>query len=317
VLRRGIPTNPATEVPTRSYEGEVVFKRPLPWLDRTRAKAKVAVGCVVAYLVLVAVLAVVGRRKTALGLLALLILLPAFGAAVGLVLVLAVLAAALPRQDRWWKTAGRFCLILLPGVLLAGYALRNVDLDRALTSTLWTYPAVLVPLCVLALVGWRKTALGLLVPCLLLLLYLNGPWASDECFKVLPVTPDGRHQENREPNWYLLNFELLTPAYEGHFWDSTNWRTRELATLLPHETWDWTGWYWLWPNQLASWPGPLVWALVLVGAAEFVRWLRRNWKAMTVEPVNLRSQPQDIAAEHQRRAEQEQQRSQPPAQEPP
>jgi tRNA A-37 threonylcarbamoyl transferase component Bud32 len=311
VLRRGIPSNPATEVPTRSYEGEVVFKRPLPWLERTRAEAKVGVGCVVAYLVLVGILAAVGRRKTALGLLALLILLPAFGAAVGLVLVLAVLAAALPRQDHWWKTAGRFYLIILPGVLLAWYALRNVDLDRALTSAVWTYPAVLVPLCVLALAGWRKTALGLLVPCLVLLLYLNGPRPSDEYFKVLPVTPDGHNQENREPNWYLLNSELLEPAN-----DHGAQHARELLTLYPHETWDWTGWYWLWPNQLASRSGPLAWAFALLAAAELARWLRRNWKTLN-EPVNLRYQPQDIAAEHQRRAEQEQQRSQPPAREPP
>jgi hypothetical protein len=260
---------------------------------------------------------VVGRRKTALGLLALLILLPAFGAAVGLVLVLAVLAAALPRQDRWWKTAGRFCLILLPGVLLAWYALRNADLDRALTGTVWTYPAVLVPLCVLALAGWRKTALGLLVPCLLLLLYLNGPWSSDEYFKVLPVTSDGKHQENREPNWYLLNVELLVPAYEGQAWQFPGQQARALVTLYPHETWDWTGWYWLWPNQLASWSGPLAWALALLAAAELARWLSRNWKTLIVELVNPRSQPQDIAAEYRRPAAEEQQRSQPPEQGPP
>jgi hypothetical protein len=310
VLRRGVPTNPATEVPTRGYEGEVVFKRPLPWLDRTRAKATVGMGCVIAYLVLVGILAAVGRRKTALGLLAVLILLPAFGAAVGLVLVLAVLAAALPRQDRWWKTAGRFCLILLPGVLLAWFTLRNVDLDRALTSTLWTYPAVLVPLCVLTLAGWRKTALGLLVPGLLLLLSLNGPWPSDEYFMVLPKTPDGYPQENREPNWYLLNFELLKPSYDWNHDLNGNeaWQARELASLLPHETWDWTGWYWLWPNQLASWSGPLAWALALLAAAELARWLSRNWKTVIVGQVDL---------PHPRRGAEEQQRSQPPEQGPP
>jgi hypothetical protein len=271
VLRKEVPLNPATEVPTHGYPAEVVLKRPLPWLERTRAAAKVSVGCVVAYLVLAAVLAAVGRRKTALFLLALLILLPAFAAAVGLVLVLAVLAAALPRMDRWWKTAGRIGLILVPGVLLAGLALRDVDPSRALTSRLWTYPVVLVPLIVLALAGWRKSALGLLVPCLLLLLYLN--WPSDDSFKPPPKPVGGYQPRNPEPNWYLLDFERLVPPYEEHSWGSgaAAKHAGELATLLPHETWDWTGWYWLWPNQLASWSGPLTWAIVLTGAAEFVR----------------------------------------------
>ena len=120
-----------------------------------------------------------------------------------------------------------------------------------------------VPLIVLAVAGWKKTALRLLVPCLLLLLYLNWP-------------PLGRIDDRGD---YLLNFSLLQPAEEGpgaHLSEA-----EFLAELRPHEAWDWSGWYWLWPNQLASWV-PLVWALVLVGGAELLRrWLRnvRDHKA--------------------------------------
>jgi hypothetical protein len=131
LLHQGIPKGPATEAPTRRYPDEVVLKRPLPWLDRARADAAAGFGCLAAYLALAAVLAVVGRRKTALLLLALLVLLPAYLAVVGLVLALLLLVAALPwkvgRGDRrrpldcsgtvWGKSA--LVLLLLPAALLA------------------------------------------------------------------------------------------------------------------------------------------------------------------------------------------------------
>jgi hypothetical protein len=264
VLRKGIPSPPRAEVPTRSYAAEVFLKRPLPWLDQTRANAVTGVGCVIAYLALVAVLAAVGRRKTALLLLALFILLPAHGAPIGLSLVLVLLVAALLRANSRKKTATWACLILLllPGALLAFYLLDRPDMRGAI----WTYPALLVPLIVLVVVGWKKTALRLLIPCLLLLLYLN--WPPDDVWK---LRPGGYKAPNYylNPERYLLNFSLLQPPRaSGPGVDST---------LYAYESWDWSGWYWLWPNQLASW-ALLKWALALVGGAEFVRWFIRKAK---------------------------------------
>jgi hypothetical protein len=266
VLRKGIPSPSATEVPTRSYAAEVFLKRPLPWLEQTRAKAVKGVGCVTAYLALVAVLAAVGRRKTALLLLALFILLPAYGAPIGLFLVLALLVAALPRASSRMKTAARGCLILLPAALLA-FSLVLPDYFLELTlrrGPVWTYPALLVPLIVLAVLGWKKTALRLLIPCLLLLLYLN--WPPDDMW-ILRRYGTSWTTAYSHAGGYFLNFSLLeAPRASGTGADST---------LSAHEAWNWSGWYWLWPNQLASWSGPLAWALALAGCAEFLRrWLR-------------------------------------------
>jgi tRNA A-37 threonylcarbamoyl transferase component Bud32 len=256
VLRKGIPSKPAREAPTRSYPNEVVFKRPLPWLERTYANALAGVGSVAAYLVLVVVLAAVGRRKTALLLLALFILLPANACAVGLFLVLALLVAALPRgNDR--KQA---CLILLPGALLAYAVLGSpADLRWARQGRVWAYPAVLAPLIVLAAAGWKKTALSLLVPCLFLLLYLN--WPSDDCWR-----KSGWPDECKQ---FLLDFTLLEspPAQPSS--------GRSDGPLFPYQAWDWSGWYWLWPNQMASWI-QLKWALALVAGAELARRLYRQ-----------------------------------------
>ena len=95
-------------------------------------------------------------------LLALFILLPAHGAPIGLSLVLALLVAALLRANNRKKTATWACLILLllPGALLAFYLLDRPEMRGAI----WTYPALLVPLIVLTVVGWKKTALRLLIP---------------------------------------------------------------------------------------------------------------------------------------------------------
>jgi hypothetical protein len=286
LLWKGIPSNPAREVPISSYPDEVVLKRPLPWLDRARSDAVAGLGSVAAYLALVAVLAGVGRRKTALFLLALFILLPAFAAVFALVLVLALLLAALP-----WKTGpegyerpldftgtvwgkSTLGLLLLPAALLTNVVLGVPALNGAVQATFWTYPVVLVPLIVLALVGWKKTALGLLIPCLLLLLYLN--WPPDESWR----TSNARIDHSKFPSdyvyddkWYFLDFALLKPT-PGSGPEAN-------GSLLPEESWDWSGWYWLWPGQMAAWQGgdkphPLVLALVLVGGAEFVRWLIRN-----------------------------------------
>jgi tRNA A-37 threonylcarbamoyl transferase component Bud32 len=290
VLRKGIPINPAREVPACSYPDEVVLKRPLPWLDLARGDAVAGVGSVAAYLSLVAVLVLVGRRKTALLLLALFVLLPAFAAAFGLLLVLALLVAALPwklgpkNQEQsldftgtvWGKSM--LGLLLLPGALLACVVLGRLDLCGPILGTVWTYAVVLVPLIVLAVVGWKKTALSLLAPCLLLLLYLN--WPSDDNWRPQPA-PEGYRYDNQRS--YLFSFSLLEPPKEGEVRGSeTAERHRKLATLLPYEAWDWSGWYWLWPIQLASWRRgdmlvcPLVWAIALAGAAEFLRRRARN-----------------------------------------
>jgi tRNA A-37 threonylcarbamoyl transferase component Bud32 len=280
VLRKGIPSKPAREVPISSYPEEVVLKRPLPWLELARKNAVAGVGNVAGYLAVVAVLALVGRRKTALFLLALFILLPAYSAVFGLVLVLALLLAALP-----WKTGpeghkrpldfsgtvwgkSTLGLLLLPASLLTNVVLGLPVLNVAVESTDWTYPAVLVPLIVLAAAGWKKTALGLLVPCLLLLLYLNWP----------PLGAISAHKMS------LLDFSLLEPK-EVYPWSSDVEKARYFTggTLLPYEAWDWSGWYWLWPWQMGAWQGrdtwhPLVLALVLVGGAELVRWFIRQCK---------------------------------------
>jgi hypothetical protein len=217
------------------------------------------VGSVAAYLALVAVVAGVGRRKTALLLLALFILLPAYAAALGLFLVLALLVAALPPESRPWKTAERGCFTLLPGALVALGLLGVLD-DWTRKGVVWTYPAVLVPLIVLALAGWKKAALRLLIPCLLLLVYLN--WPLDESWRTSITW--GYHYNDKG---YLLNFARLEPAPGSGPSDN--------GSLLPYEAWDWSGWYWLWPIQLASW-GLFGWAVVLVGGAELVRWDFRN-----------------------------------------
>jgi hypothetical protein len=209
---------------------------------------------VAAYLALVAVLAWVGRRKTALLLLlALFILLPAHAAVFGLFCVLVLLVAALPRPNGPAALRRAYYIllptwILLPAALLAYGLLGAYDHPHwHREGVVWTYPTVLVPLIVLALVGWKKTALGLLIPCLLLLLYLN--WPPDDCWR-----------SPRPPvNAYLLDFSRLATYSSSDM------------TLLWYEAWDWSGWYWLWPNQLASWT-LLKWALALVGGAEFVRW---------------------------------------------
>jgi hypothetical protein len=216
----------------------------------------------------------VGRRKTALLLLALFILLPAYGAPIGLFLVLALLVAALPRANSRKKTAARACLILLPGALLTISLLNPpelINLDYWLSflegtmKAFWTYPALLVPLIVLAVVGWKKTALRLLIPCLLLLLYLN--WPPDDMWRIRPGTPYSGY--SLYPYGYLLDFSPpQPPRASGPGVDNR---------LYAHESWDWSGWYWLWPNQLASW-ALLKWALALVGGAEFVRWFIRKAK---------------------------------------
>jgi hypothetical protein len=274
LLWKGIPSNPAREVPISSCPDEVVLKRPLPWLDRARSDAVAGLGSVAAYLALVAVLAGVGRRKTALLLLALFILLPAFAAVFGLVLVLALLSAALP-----WKTGPKgherpldftatvwgkstLGLLLLPAALLTNVVLGVPGLNGAVKATVWTYPVVLVPLIVLALVGWKKTALGLLIPCLLLLLYLN--WPLDESWR----TSSTSHYDYDDKG-YFLNFALLNPTPGSG--------TEANGSLLPEESWDWSGWYWLWPLQLASW-GLFGRALALVGGAELLRWSIREAK---------------------------------------
>jgi hypothetical protein len=282
VLRKGIPSNPACEVPVSSYPEEVVLKRALPWLELARKNAVAGVGNVAGYLALPAVLAAVGRRKTALFLLALFILLPAFAATLGLWLVLAILVAALPWKagpkghERpldftgtvWGKST--LGLLLLPAAFLTNVVLGVPALNGAMKATVWTYAVVLVPLIVLALVGWKKTALGLLVPCLLLLLYLNWP-------------PLGAISDHKS---YLLDFSLLEPRFQ----DGQNARYFVGGTLLPYEAWDWSGWYWLWPWQMGAWQGrdtwhPLVLALVLVGGSEFVPWLVRWWIRNAYEGV--------------------------------
>jgi hypothetical protein len=151
------------------------------------------------------------------------------------------------------------------------------QVTSATRSTVWTYPVVLVPLIVLALVGWKMTALGLLIPCLLLLLYLNWP----------PL----RSIAKDDQSWYLLDFGQFRPQRGREDWGTEGWgaymqasnRYYRLADLLPCETWDWSGWYWLWPSQLAVWGdrglgGPLMWALPLVGVAELLRWVIRRVK---------------------------------------
>jgi hypothetical protein len=291
VLRKGIPKDPATEVPTHSYPDEVVLLRPLPWLERARTDVVWGVVSVVVYLGLVAVYAAMGRRRTALLLLALFILLPASSAFSGLFLVLVLLAEgksdtaaawrvkalvlliltgivlvpvlamllpqfvivfgflfllvllnmvaltlprkAIPRgQDRPRESAGvsrgGLVLLFLQGTVLTSLVLAAPSQIWKMEDRSWTYLAVLAPLVGLALVGRMKAALGLLIPCLLLLVYLNWP-------------PRG----NDWPLWGIGE-----SSYSQ--WIPSNLSYSENA-LLPCEAWDWSGWYWLWPLALDSW----------------------------------------------------------------
>jgi hypothetical protein len=287
VLRKEVPPWAS---PARDYPTEAVLKRPLLGLTATRNDAVTPVASMAAYLALVAILAWAGRKKTALGLLALFILLPAYLALFGLFLVLVLLVAALP-----WRTGPKdqrrpldlsgtvydkiaFGLLILPAALLVSTLLGGWTMK----VTVWTYLVVLVPLIVLAVVGRKKAALCLLVSCLLLLLYLNwpshvNPVASHHGGILHPFVQYGYE----EADYYLLNFHQLISGSV----------TAEERELLPYEAWDWSDWYWLWPNQCGSWrsgyifmvfpgrsnswlcPNPLVLALVLLGGVEF---LRRN-----------------------------------------
>jgi tRNA A-37 threonylcarbamoyl transferase component Bud32 len=80
VLLRDVPVNPPRETPTRSSAGEAVLNRPLPWLAPARRDWVAGVGGLAACLGVLALLAAAGRRKAALGLAAVLVLLPAFSA---------------------------------------------------------------------------------------------------------------------------------------------------------------------------------------------------------------------------------------------
>jgi hypothetical protein len=292
VLRKGIPADPATEVPTRSYPERVVLERPLPWLEQARSHALAGVGSVAAYLALVLVLVVKGRKKTALGLLALFLLLPAYLAAVGLFLVLLLLVAVhretglegrTPgRADTVWR-GGVLGLVLLPAIWLGWRVLSAPDLNWLRGGAFWTYPVVLVPLIVLARLGWKKTAVGLLLPCLLLLLCLNWPALGEISHHVSDPPGRGFHIEDEAAQrCHLLEFGLLEPEPKGE--------KEYLGTLLAHEAWDWSGWYWLWPDQLGSWRSgyfsgnALVWALALAAGAELVRWIARKFPELLEAP---------------------------------
>jgi hypothetical protein len=280
VLRKEFAHDPAREVPTRAYPKEVVLKRPLPWLAAARNGWVAGVACVAAYLALLVVLAALGRRKTALGLLSLFVLLPAYGAGFGLSLVLVVLVAAPPRVNTWKLAAARAGLFLLVAgllLLVAGVlanpllGIENANLrdnwpifaEQLITAKVWTYPAVLVPLIVLAAIGRKRTALGLLVPCLLLLLYVN--WPTRVTFTDLGL------------KGYLLSVRESA--------------TDEFVTLRSMEAWDWSAWYWLWPDQLASWRGPLMWALGLAGCAEFLRRQFRKLREPDRNPWKVQEAP--------------------------
>jgi hypothetical protein len=271
VLRKEFTHDPAREAPTRTYPKEVVLKRPLPWLASARNGWVAGVASVAAYLALLVTLAALGRKKTALGLLSLFVLLPAHGAGFGLSLVLMLLVAASPGLNTWKLAATRACLLLLLTGLLAEplLVLRDANLprdrpdiaDRFITGKVWTYPAVLVPLIVLAAVGRKRTALGLLVPSLLLLLYVN--WPTRATFSSLSL------------KGYLLSVRESATNDGGEF-----------LTLRSMEAWDWSAWYWLWPDQLAALNGPLVWAVGMVGGAEF---FRRQFRKIRQAARNLRA----------------------------
>jgi hypothetical protein len=273
VLRKEFAPDPAREVPTRAYPKEVVLKRPLPWLAAARNGWVAGVACVAAYLALLVVLAALGRKKTALGLLSLFVLLPVYGAGFGLSLVLMVLVAASPRANTWTLAAARACiLLLLTGVLAysllgrqyAAFASNWPNIaEDFITDKVWTYPAVLVPLIVLAAIGRKRTALGLLVPCLLLLLYVNWP----------------------------TRVTFTDSGLKGYLLSVRESATDEFVTLRSMEAWDWSAWYWLWPDQLASWRGPLMWALGLAGCAEFLRRQFRKLREPDRNPWNVQQAP--------------------------
>jgi hypothetical protein len=267
ILRKEVPKNPPPDAPPGidRDKPEAVVKRPLPWLASARNGWVAGVASVAAYLALVVVLAALGRRKIALGLLALFVLLPAYGATFGLSLVLMLLVAALPPVDNWKMAAVRACPLLILSAVLAD---RLVDFGRLehpgnwpnfmkdlREGTVWTYPVVLTPLIVLAVRGWKKTALGLLVPCLLLLVYINWP---------------ARMSFSDDVSGYLLSFRPARELRNGDWWESN-------PPLRSYEAWDWSGWYWLWPDQLSSWRrgiyfgNPLTWALVVVACVGLLR----------------------------------------------